>query len=342
MRSVHRPGVRGLLLALIAVACAHCGSVQGAAKAGKADAGEDPADVADAANDDAAGDTDAGGTDGNTDGGNAAVVGSGNDHCATATPIPLSGKNPRVDLMASTDGATHDIDAFCSTEQGADTFYQFAVSKRVIVYADTFGASWNTVLFLLSSTCEPIPSTMPGGAVCNDDGCGSQQSQIVAVLEPGSYRLGLAGRGAAHGAATIHFEWALAGSGAIAQLPATNSVQVGVTSGSGGNIDGISGSCVAAGAEDSFWWARCPGAPAQTLHASTCDGGTSWESVLEAQIPKTAPGVSSAYQCNVDGCGLQATLNMMIPAGPGLGVLSIDGQGGNDVGPYSMTVTYSP
>ena len=35
-------------------------------------------------------------------------------------------------------------------------------------------------------------------------------------------------------------------------------------------------------------------------------------------------------------------LSMAIPAGAGLGVISIDGQSGDDVGPYSMTITYTP
>ena len=343
MRSGKGVVARGLTLALIGLACAHCGSTKGAASSGKSDSGVDPTAVADASSE--GGDQpdpsqiDASIPD---SGGDATVVGTGNDLCTDATPIPLSGVNPRVDLIASTRGATHDVDVTCSSDQGPDIFYSFAVSKRVFVYADTFGASWNTVLFLTNDACEPIATTTPGDAVCSDDSCGSQQSRVVALLEPGAYRLGLSGRAGAQGDATIHFEWALAGSGTIAQLPSTNSVQVGVTAGSGGNIDGLSGACVAAAAENSYWWARCPSDPARIINASTCGGGTTWESVLEAQIPKLAPNKSSAYQCNVDGCGLQANLAMGIPAGAGLGVLSVDGQSGDDVGPYTMTVTYTP
>jgi len=333
---------RGVTLALIALACAHCGSTKGAASSGKSDSGVDPGatDAAGRGASDDATASEAGMPDGGS-GGDATVVGPGNDHCIDATAIPLSGVNPRVDLMASTVGATHDVEAACSTEQGPDIFYSFSVSKRVFVYADTFGASWNTVLFLLSSSCEPIPSTTVGDAVCSDDSCGTSQSRVVALLEPGSYRLGLAGRGGAQGTATIHFEWALAGSGTIAQMPTSNAVRTGTTAGSGGNIDGISNACVAAAAEDSYWWARCPSDPARTVNASTC-GGASWESVVEAQIPRLAPNTASAYQCNLDGCGLQATLSMAIPAGAGLGVVSVDGQSGDDVGPYTMTVTYTP
>ncbi|MBX3191964.1 MAG: hypothetical protein KF819_33545 [Labilithrix sp.] len=333
------------MLALIAATCAHCGAVKGAS------GGSGASDIADIdfgdAGDDGIG-ADSGSApppsgNGSNDGGDATVfAGGGKDQCSQATLIPLSGANPRVDLPSTTVGATHDVDAPCAAEQGPDIFYRFAVSKRAFIYADTFGATWDTVLFLLSDSCVPIPTTMSGGATCSDDGCGTKQSQLVALVEPGYYKLGLAGRGSATGAATIHFEWALAGSGNVAQLPKMNSVQVGTTFGSGGNIDGISGDCLAAAAENSYWWARCPSDPAQTLNASTCAGGTTWESVLETQIPRSAPAKPSAYTCNVNGCGLQSTLTTSIPAGAGLGVLSIDGQGGNDVGPYTMTVTYTP
>lgn len=258
----------------------------------------------------------------------------GNDSCAGAPYVPLSAANRRLDLKASTAAATHDVDAPCGADQAPDVFYKFAVSKRVFVYADTFGASWNTVLFLLSDACTPLSaSTMAGDAVCSDDACGTGQSRIVARLEPGTYRLGLGGRGGEKGDATIHFEWALAGSGTATQLPQGNSVQTGTTVGVGGNIDSLSTDCLSAGAENSYWWARCPGDQGGTLTASTC-GGTTWESIVELQIPKSVP-----YQCNLDGCGLQSSLTAAVPSGAGLGVLSIDGQGGSDHGAYSMTVS---
>ncbi len=262
------------------------------------------------------------------------LVNPGNDSCAGAPLLPLSAANRRLDLKATTSGATHDVDAPCAADQGPDVFYRFAVSKRAFVYADTFGASWNTVLFLLSDTCEPLAvPTMTGDAVCSDDACGTSQSRLVARLEPGAYRLGLGGRGGAKGDATIHFEWALAGKGTAAELPQGSSVQTGTTVGVGGNIDGLSSECIAAGAENSYWWARCPGDQGGTLTASTC-GGTTWESIVEVQIPKSLP-----YLCNLDGCGLQSSLTATVPAGAGLGVLSIDGQGGSDHGAYSMTVS---
>jgi hypothetical protein len=261
------------------------------------------------------------------------VIGpAGADKCESATVVPITDQ-PRIDLGGNTTAATHDIDVPCSSGQSPDVFYKIGFSKRVMIYADTFGANWNTVLFLLSDSCVPITtSTTSGDAVCSDDACGTTQSRLVAMLEPGYYRLGLSGAGGAKGAATIHFEWTLAGSGAVKPLPQGDSVQTGATAGSG-NITALSSDCIAAGGEDSYWWARCPSDPAGTLTASTC-GGATWESIVEVQVPRV-----TKYQCALDTCGLQSSLSTAIPAGAGLGVVSVDGDTGGDFGAYTLDVS---
>ena len=223
------------------------------------------------------------------------------DHCASATAIPLTSSH--VDLPADTTAATHDIDAPCTGDSGPDVSYSFTVSKRVLVYADTFGAGFDTVLFLLSSSCQPITTlTTAGDAVCNDADCGTSQSRVFALLNPGSYRLGLGGSGGAAGSATIDFELALAGSGSTATLPKGTSQQSGTTVGVSGNVNNQTASCIAAGPEDAYWWATCPSDSGGQLSASTC-GGASWETLLETEIPR-AP--SHAYTCALDSCGLQS------------------------------------
>lgn len=256
-----------------------------------------------------------------------------NDLCANATVIPL-GATPSVDIQATTLGANHEIDPPCQSGAGADVFYEFDLSKSVFVYADTFGASWNTVLYLLTNDCTPLaaPTTM-GDAVCNGAACGTSQSQIVALLAAGRYRLGLTGAAGAAGAATIHFQWALAGSGSAAPLPAGATVQTGTTVGGSGNMQGISAQCVAAGPENAYWWTSCPSDPGGAFSASTC-GGATWETVLALQIPASTP-----YTCSLDSCSLQSAISSTIPAGAGLRVLAVDGEGGTDKGAYSMMVT---
>ena len=255
-----------------------------------------------------------------------------NDLPANATPITI-GSTP-VDIAATTLGAKHDVDAPCASNAGADVFYAFTFSKRVLVYADTFGANWDTVLYFLTSDGTPVSTTTTGDAVCNDGACGTQQSQIVALFEPGKYLLGLSGRGNAEGTATIHFQWAIAGSGTITPLPKGTSVQSGTTSGSG-NIS-CGGNCIGAGPENSYWWTDCPTDTGGTLSASTCDGGVvGWDPVLEVQIP----AASSPLTCACESCGLlQVATSATIPTGSGLRMLSIDGEDGNDKGAYMVSV----
>jgi hypothetical protein len=256
-----------------------------------------------------------------------------NDHCANATVLSLNSSSREVDVMATTLGATHDVGAPCASDQGADVYYSFVLSLPAFVYADTFGAGWNTLLYFLSSDCTPIAtSTTPGDAVCNDDACGATQSQVVALLAPGTYILGLSGTGGDRGTATIHFQWVIAGSGTATQLPQGNSVQMGTTVGSSGNIAAVTNQCIAAGPENTYWWTNCPSDPGGTLNASTC-GGATWETVLEAEIP-----VANPYTCSVDSCNLETTLAATVPAGAGERVLCVDGQGATDKGAYTLTV----
>jgi hypothetical protein len=279
--------------------------------------------------------TDAGG--GSHDAGAVKDAGSGpltaGDHCQLAPSIPITAANSHLNLDADTTSANPDVGAPCSADSGADVFYQFSISKRAYVYADTFGASWSTVLYLLDNSCAPLTTqTTAGDAVCNESSCGGSQSQVVALLDPGNYRLGLGGSGGATGKATIHFEIVLAGSGASTALPKGASQQTGTTVGVSGNVNNQSLSCIAAGPEDAYWWTTCPSDASGSLTASTC-GGASWETLLETEIPGVVP-----YKCALDTCGMQTELTTTVPAGAGLRVLLVDGQAGTSAGAYTMQV----
>jgi len=268
--------------------------------------------------------------------GDAAVTTAAGNTCATATPIPINLASAHIDLFATTVGATHDVTAPCAGSDGGagapDVFYQLQFTRPAFVYADTFGASWATVLYLLKSDCTAMSSpTMAGGSVCSDGACGVSQAQIVAYLTPGVYFLGLTGRGSAQGAATIHFEYALAGSGTPSPLPQGNTVQIGTTSGPS-DITNISSACLAGGPENAYWWTSCPCDTGGALAASTC-GGASFETTLAVEIPQ-----SFAYSCSIDACDSQTTINATVPAGPGLRVLVVDGETPGAGGPYTLTV----
>ncbi len=255
--------------------------------------------------------------------GDAGVRASGGDHCATATPISLS--TMHSDLPASTIGATADLAAPCGTAGTPDVFFTFTLTRREMVYADTFGASSPTALYFATScTTAATGSTTPGDAVCSTGACGTSQSQVTALLDPGTYYLVLAGTGAA----MIHFQHAEVGTGTVDYLAQGSSAPTGTTSGFGGLY-----ACDAGGAENAYWWQTCPSNAGGVFQASTCTG-TNFDTILTLQIP----GVEAVI-CDDDTCSTQSTVGANIAAGAGLYVIDVDGNSSASHGNYMLTAS---
>jgi hypothetical protein len=200
-----------------------------------------------------------------------------------------------------------------------------------VVYADTFGASWNTVLYF-SNTCGVSPPTPDvGTVVCSEDACGTTQSQAVAVLGYGRHYLVVSGSHGESGAATVHFEHMQVGNGDLTLLPAGMGTRMGTTAGTG-----IVSSCEAAGPENSYWWRTCPDYAGGAFQASTCHGAT-FDTILSVQIPRNGGGISCADDDLA--CGVQSTISATVPAGAGIQALTIDSSTPSNAGAYSITYT---
>jgi len=297
----------GIKCSLIAVWLAACG---GGGGAGQGDAGASPGS-------DAPGDT-GGGPGGD------ALQASGNDHCANAFPINLA--TMHSDLAANPVGATADLAAPCGTAGTPDVFFKFTLTRREMVYADTFGASGDTALFFASSCAAArTASTTPGDAVCSAGACNTGQSQVVALLDPGTHYLVLA----AQTAATIHFQHAEVGSGTVDYVPPGSSAPTGTTMGGPGTLY----ACDAGGSENAYWWQTCPAEVGGAFVASTCVG-TDFDTILSLQLP----GSENVY-CDDDTCSVQSTVSASIPAGAGLNVIAVDGFSQARFGTYTLTVS---
>jgi hypothetical protein len=244
------------------------------------------------------------------------------DKCTAATPIPMTA--PRLDLIVNTGGAAHDVASPCGSGD-ADAFFSFTLDKRSVVYADTFGASWNTVVYF-TATCAG-EALAENTAACSDDACGTPQSQAMAVLAPGKYILGVSGPAGQAGTATVHFEHAPVGRGPATLLASGTAMVTGMLTGTGSLFE-----CDAAGADNSYYWATCQGAAGGAFKAATCDA-TTFDTVLSLNIPRTAASI-----CADDGCKFQSLLTTVLPAGAGLHVLTVDGSTPVNNGPYTLTV----
>ena len=199
------------------------------------------------------------------------------------------------------------------------------------MYADTFGAAFNTAPFFGDAfDASSGPPASAGTVSCSDDACGSQQSQATAVLDYGLHYLVVSGVGGAGGPVTVHFQHAQLGNGPVRNLAAGS----GTVSGTTGGV-GAMHMCQASGAEDSYWWATCPSFAGGPFSASTCNGAT-FDTILSLQVPRT-----NAQSCADDdpSCGVQSTINTSLAAGAGVQVLTIDGTAGSDSGPYTITYT---
>lgn len=247
-----------------------------------------------------------------------------------------------VPYVIPTDVSQFDIDV--SNVNGAGTVdLPCAAASRVVVlsfdlmgtelvYADTLGATWNTVLAFADS-CDGTWNTLAadGTSACSDDACGTSQSQAVALLGYGRHYLYVGGPRAAQGVVTVHFQHAPVGSGPLTIFPPGTGTAYGTTQGRGAvNL------CQASGAENSYWWKTCPVYVGGTLSASTCNAGTRFDTVLSLQLPG-----SGVVSCADDdpSCGVQSKLSAVIPAGAGLYVLTVDGTAGSDQGPYTLNFT---
>jgi hypothetical protein len=279
-----------------------------------------------------------------------------NDACSGATAINLAAGRQQW-LSGNTTGALHDINSSCQpASTSPDLYFSFTLTQRELVYADTFGdgtpsrplPTYDTLLFFANGCATSMPATAPAGmAYCNDDavsvGCAgdSNRSQIVAVLDPGTYYLVQAGYGGNFGSATINFQHLPMGN-----LPATHVGTMGVGSSytfrgttSGTGVVAPSAACSANGPEATFWWRHCSGLGRYAVTASTCNAGSNYDTVVYYRTPYSAADV-----CNDDlgsSCALGGTLSSIgagISGLAGIHVVTVDGYSSGSVGNYVLTL----
>jgi hypothetical protein len=267
-----------------------------------------------------------------------------NDTCANAEVINLAA-GPRVTLQASNRYARRELGAPCQGNTSGDVWFRFTLTQRELVYADTFSASWDTVLFFATGCNAPLTgSTTVGDAVCNDDASGTcandgTRSQVVALLEPGTYYLVLAGYSTNVGEAAINVEHLPVGNGALQRFPVGAVTTPQPVPGSTGGTGQIAGVCGGAGPEVSYWWRSCSADAGGRYFFHTCTTATNFDTVLYLR-----GGNTSGDACNDDDaafCSNAPTRSRLlgsVPAGAGLHVLTLDGY--NSAGSFELRVAY--
>ena len=233
-----------------------------------------------------------------------------NDTCAGAQLMPGNGA-----WSGTTLGAVDDIAPPCSGDGTApDVWYTFVLAQRSLVWLDTLGSAFDTVLDVRSGACPGV------SRACNDDSCSPTQSAWFGFLEPNEYRVVVSGWNAAAGAFNLRFQ--------TIPIPGGDPVQIAAN----GNYDGNTGaagnhhtgSCGGGSAPDiTYFTALC--AP-KMPDASTCVRETTFDTVIYWLGPD-----GSELACNDDavaGCAeLGRSVLLDTSLGVGLSLLVVDGKG---------------
>ena len=240
-----------------------------------------------------------------------------NDMCTGAIAISMAGTGTTI--TGSTVGGTNQ--AGCGS--GPDIYYSFTLTRREVIYIDTEGSSYDTEV-AIATACTGF---LPGA--CNDDSCFGLQSQLVQVLNPGTYYLIVGGFGGASGSFTLRFQHLPTGNMTPIVLGRGAGLVVSGTTSGTGQLTTTCGS--AGGPEQMYYFTTCSYAGG-SFSATTCSRA-SWDTQLYFRDARSGSEV-----CNDDSCGLQSNLSGTVSAGAGLRALYIDGFGAAS-GAYSIQYT---
>jgi len=255
------------------------------------------------------------GCDDNANGVTDEGCGPSNDTCGGAIALRMTGMGTTV--SGTTVGSTNQ--SGCGG--GGDVYYSFTLTQREVVYLDTETASYDTEI--------AIASGCSGNIGCNDDSCFGLRSQLVRVLDPGTYYAVVSGFGGTTGTFTLRFQHLPTGNGTpiVLSHPATGGTRTGTTSGTGT----LAETCTSAsGPEQMYYFTTCS-YTGGAFSASTCTG-TSYDTVLQFR-----DATSGTNTCNDDSCGLQSSISGTVSSGAGLRAVYVDGFSG--AGSYTLTYT---
>jgi hypothetical protein len=153
---------------------------------------------------------------------------------------------------------------------GPAEYYTFTVSRLSALYVDTFGSSFDTVVGLLADGCSAPARS------CAEDACGTPQTQLLEIVQPGTYRLLVAGRNAwDSGPYAVHLELVPIPSLPVGEIPHGPFDLTGAMTGyTGGRL----GDC-GRGPFVWYWYLSCPGESGY-FTASTCNAETTFDAAL--------------------------------------------------------------
>jgi hypothetical protein len=256
-----------------------------------------------------------------------------NDRPAGAIGIAAGGTFT-ADLTSAHDdnwaASTPELD--CGEQGGRDVFYQFTLPAPEVVYFDTLGSNFDTVIRVFRGACSSLGATQ----ACADDACGATRSQGAVSLLAGTYCLVVDQFNAATTAGSMQLVFKRGGRTGI-PIAATSGVRTGTTTGK--TNQSIAG-CEASSSQpdEAYYFLTCPNRT-YTVGANTCSD-TDFDTVVYLRSGKaTTADVSCSDDLSSCGNGFQSSISNVSIGGANLQWLIVDGFGQTGNGPYTLRYT---
>ncbi len=259
---------------------------------------------------------------------------NGSDAACPANDLPAgavdisAGGTFAVDLSAAhDDNWAAGVD--CGDQGGRDVFYTFTLPATEVVYFDTFGASFDSVVRIFAGSCTALGSVQR----CENNACGTTRAHGALELAAGSYCLVVDQLSSAITAGASSLVFKRGGRGGVA-LPALSGTVTGTTTGKT-DLSVAGGEANTPPPEVGPIFASGPGA--HTVSANTCTG-TSFDAILSL---RRGAANSTDLTCSddVSGCGngLQPKITNASVSGADLVWIIVDGFGTTGNGTYTLT-----
>jgi hypothetical protein len=249
-----------------------------------------------------------------------------NDQAAGAIDVTAGGQFT-VNLAAARDD-NWTSGTNCGNQGGRDVFYQVTLAAPEVMYFDTYGSGFDTVIRIYAGSCAAIGALQ----TCADDACAVQQSQVARELAAGTSCIVVDQYSSTVTTGALVFNvkrggrtgTAIAGSGSVS----------GTTTGKP-NTSTASCEPNTTQPDVAHFFTSCPGT--NTISANTCTG-TAFDAVL---YMKSGAATAGDFACSddVSGCGngLQPRVTGASVTGPNLHWIIVDGFGTTGNGAYTLT-----
>jgi hypothetical protein len=219
----------------------------------------------------------------------------------------------------------------CGEQGGRDAFYQFTLPAEEVVYWDTFGSNFDSIVRVFSGQCVALSTTL----ACSDDACSGSRSQGAMNLPAGTYCLVVDqfSSNTTAGMASLVFK---RGARTGVAIPLGSSSSAGLTTGKP-NQSVASCESQTNQPDVGHYFLTCPN-KTYTVSANTCTG-TAFDSViyLRAGRANTADVACSDDSSGCGGSGLQSRITGATVSGANLNWLIVDGFGTSGNGSYTLT-----